>query len=124
MKKRNTQTTTYVEDSFKNADYKNGLELCNTKLPFTNWAGTTNDLCYTKAPKKGTITVDKIYPYFSSISGHIPEKRLFKMIEFNFVLDKDSKINMVIPDLPQKINYYYEPTEQLNKFDEAIVTYV
>lgn len=45
------------------------------------------------------------------------------MTEFNFFLDKESKINIVIPDLPQKHNYYYEPTDKLNRFDEVTVTY-
>lgn len=70
--RRNVQTTTHVGDGFKDAGYKDGLEISKTRLPFTNWSGTVNDLGFTKEPKKGSITIDKIYSYFSSISGHIP----------------------------------------------------
>ena len=67
-----TKMTTYVEDGFNKAGFKNGLEQSDTKLVFTHWSGTVNDLGLTKEPKKGDITIDKIYHYFSPASGHIP----------------------------------------------------
>lgn len=45
------------------------------------------------------------------------------MTEFNFIIDNNSKIVFIIPDLPQKCNYYYEPTVKLHKFDEVTVEY-
>ena len=46
------------------------------------------------------------------------------MKTINFVLDKDKKITIQIPDLPNKVNYYYEPTEKIHKFDEGTVSFV
>lgn len=41
------------------------------------------------------------------------------MTNIIFKLDTTSLISIKIPDLPEKFNYYYEPTEHLHKFDEA-----
>jgi len=71
-KKQRIQTTEHVEENFKKVNYKHGLELCNTKLPFTTWSGMVTDGCYLKEAKTGTLTIEKIYPYFSSISTHLP----------------------------------------------------
>jgi hypothetical protein len=39
----------------------------------------------------------------------------------SFIVDKDIFLKVVIPDFNEKINYFYEPTDKLNKFDEASV---
>ncbi len=36
-------------------------------------------------------------------------------------INTHSSINILIPDLKDKFNYYYEPTEQLHVFDEVTV---
>jgi|GEM_PF-2076987 hypothetical protein len=41
--------------------------------------------------------------------------------KFDFIIDRNNKITVTVPDIPSKINYYYEPTEKLNQFDEATV---
>lgn len=46
------------------------------------------------------------------------------MTVINFDLSSDKKIRVTVPDWPDKINYYYEPTKKLHKFDEATVAYI
>lgn len=46
------------------------------------------------------------------------------MIEINFFLDQEKRFSVVVPDLSSKINYYYEPTNELHRFDEAMVAFI
>lgn len=46
------------------------------------------------------------------------------MITFDFPISKTKILKISIPDLPEKFNYYYEPTEKLHEFDEATVTFI
>jgi hypothetical protein len=46
------------------------------------------------------------------------------MTQFDFVLDKEKRISITVPDVASKFNYYYEPTEKLHQFDEATVTFI
>ncbi len=45
-----------------------------------------------------------------------------KTIE-KFVINKSSSIEILVPELADKFNYYYQPTKELNKFDEVIVVF-
>lgn len=46
------------------------------------------------------------------------------MIEINFFLEKEKEFRIAVPDLPNKVNYYYEPTGELHRFDEAMVSFI
>lgn len=41
-----------------------------------------------------------------------------------FILDKNKKISILVPDVSTKINYFYKPTEHLHKFDEATAIFI
>jgi hypothetical protein len=40
----------------------------------------------------------------------------------SFIVDKDIFLKVVIPDFNEKINYFYESTPEINRFDEVTVT--
>jgi len=42
----------------------------------------------------------------------------------DFTLNVNIKITIIIPEVSSKFNYYYEPTEKLNQFDEATVYFI
>ena len=46
------------------------------------------------------------------------------MILQNFLIDENIKITLVIPDPSLKVNYYNQPTEKLNKFDEITINLI
>ena len=72
-KREHKETTTHVTDGFEKAGYKNALELSATKkLPFTHQNGLVTDLGFVKEPKNNTVTIEHVYPYFTSISKNIP----------------------------------------------------
>lgn len=45
------------------------------------------------------------------------------MPTIDFQLNATQKICIVVPDFVDKINYYYEPTEEVHKFDEVKVCF-
>lgn len=46
------------------------------------------------------------------------------MTTFTFIVTQSAKITVEIPNVPEKFNYYYEPTEKLHQFDEAKVFFI
>ena len=46
------------------------------------------------------------------------------MTLINFNLDSKKEIQISIPNIPDKFNYYYEPTEKMHRFDEATVNFI
>jgi hypothetical protein len=46
------------------------------------------------------------------------------MTVFDFILDSTRKISITVPDIPDKYNYFYEPTEKLHRFDEGYARFI
>lgn len=68
--KGNYTPTTYVEDLFDNAGYKDAYEILGERPPFTVWAGKVIDFCFIRP--KGKLKVKMAQPYFTAISDHVP----------------------------------------------------
>lgn len=46
------------------------------------------------------------------------------MTKFDFVIGSGAQLQLSVPDIPEKINYYYKPTAQLHQFDEGTVRFM
>lgn len=66
-------------------------------------------------------TKELLSDYFLQLKE--PEIKLQNLV-IEFILNSQKKISITVPDLPEKINYYRKPTNELHKFDVVTVLFI